>query len=192
MGYLILGLLMFVGVHSVRMVAPQWRDRMRTRFGVAVWKLLYSASSLAGLVLVIWGFGVAREQPVVLWTPPVALRYVTDVLTMVAFVLLCAAYVPGNHIKARVHHPMVLAVAVWALAHLLSNGMLAHAVLFGSLLVWAACSFMSGWRRDRVAGEVYAAGEIARTVLTLLLGVVTWALTASWLHGLTIGMRPLL
>jgi uncharacterized membrane protein len=190
MSYLILGLVIFLGVHSVRMVASAWRDRMRTRFGEAIWKLLYSALSVTGLGLVIWGFGVAREQPLVLWTPPAALRYVTDVLTVVAFVLLCAAYVPGNRIKARVHHPMVLSVAVWAFAHLLSNGTLTHAVLFGLLLVWAWCSFMCARRRDRAAGAVYPAGAMGRTMLTVLLGVVSWALTALWLHGLTIGIRP--
>lgn len=191
MTYLILGLIIFLGVHSVRMVADDWRTRTRRKLGVGIWKGLYSLASLAGLALVAWGFDAARDQPLLLWSPPVAMRHLAAALTLLAFVLLAAAYVPGNSIKARLHHPMVLGVKVWALAHLLSNGMLVHVVLFGSFLIWAALNFRVARRRDRAAGTVYPAGNIRATAIALALGVAAWAIFAFGLHGLLIGIKPL-
>ena len=122
MGMLILGLVLFLGVHSTRIVADGWRTAMRARLGGGAWKGLYALLSIAGFVLLVWGYGLARQQPVALWQPPAGMRHVAALLTLIAFVLLAAAYVPRNAIKARLHHPMVLAVKVWALAHLLANG----------------------------------------------------------------------
>jgi uncharacterized membrane protein len=131
MSYLVLGLVLFLGVHSVRIVADGWRTQMRARLGEGAWKGLYSVASVVGLVLVVWGYGLARQQPVVLWNPPVGMRHAASLLTLIAFVLLAAAYVPRNVFKARLHHPMVLSVKVWALAHLISNGNLASAHAVG-------------------------------------------------------------
>jgi uncharacterized membrane protein len=191
MTYLILGLIIFLGVHSIRMLADDWRTRTRQRLGEGVWKGLYSLVSLAGLALIAWGFDAARDQPVVLWVPPLFMRHVAGVLMVVSFVLLAAAYVPGNRIKSRLHHPMVLGVKVWALAHLLSNGMLVHWVLFGALLVWAVFNFRAARRRDDVAGTVYIQGRARPTIIAVVLGVTAWAVFAFGLHGLLIGVKPL-
>lgn len=189
MVYLILGLVLFIGIHSVRIGADGWRTRTIARIGEMPWKGAYSAVSLLGFVLIIWGFSQARTMPVQLWSPPLLMRHLASPLTLMAFVLLVAAYVPGNGIKARVHHPMVLAVKVWALAHLLANGNLAHVLLFGSFLVWAVFSFTAARRRDRVAAAVYAPGQMSRTVMVLVIGTAAWAVFAMWLHGLWIGIR---
>jgi uncharacterized membrane protein len=191
MTYLVLGLVIFLGVHSVRIVADDWRTHMRERLGEGTWKGLYSLLSLAGLALVVWGFGVAREQPVVLWMPPTGMRHLAGLLTLLSFVLFAAAYVPGNGIKARLHHPMAAGVKVWALAHLLSNGMLVHQILFGAFLLWAVASFAAARRRDRIARTVYAPGQVLPTVITVLLGAAAWGAVAFWLHGMLIGIRPL-
>ena len=190
MGMLILGLVLFLGVHSTRIVAEGWRSTMMRRLGAGTWKGLYALVSLVGLGLVVWGFGVAREQPYQLWAPPYFLRHVMWLLTMVAFILLAAAYVPRNAIKARLHHPMVLAVIFWALGHLLVNGNVAHVVLFGSFLVWAALSFRAARARDRVAMILYPAGTVSGTITTVLVGALAWAVVAFWAHGLLIGIRP--
>lgn len=190
MDMLIIGLVIFLGVHSVRMLAEAWRTRMRARLGAGAWKGLYSLASLAGLVLIVYGFDLAREQPVVLWTPPAGLRHAAGLLTLLAFVLLAAAYVPGNAIQARLHHPMVLGVKAWALGHLLATGMLAHLVLFGAFLLWAVANFSVSRRRDRRDGVSYAAGSTTSTVITVLLGVAAWAAFAFGLHGLLIGIKP--
>jgi uncharacterized membrane protein len=142
-------------------------------------------------VLIVWGFSLARQQPVQLWMPPRGMRHLAALLTLISFVLLAATYVPRNAIKARLHHPMVLSVKVWALAHLLANGNLAHVVLFGTFLVWAVLSFRAARARDRAAGTVYPAGTVAGTGITLVVGVAGWALFAFWAHGALIGIRPI-
>ena len=188
---LLLGLVLFLGVHSTRIVANGWRSDMIGRFGEMPWKAAYAALSIAGFVLIVWGFGLARQQPVQLWMPPRGMRHLASLLTLIAFVLLAATYVPRNAIKARLHHPMVLSVKVWALAHLLSNGNLAHVILFGTFLLWAALSFRAARARDRVAGTVYPAGTAAGTGMTVVVGVAAWALFAFWAHGALIGVRPI-
>ena len=190
MGMLILGLVLFLGVHSTRIVADGWRTAMMWRLGEKGWKGLYALLSLMGLVLVIWGFGLARQQPTALWSPPFFMRHVAWLLTLLAFVLLAAAYVPRNAIKARLHHPMVLGVMLWALAHLLANGNLAHAVLFGSFLVWAMLSFVAARGRDRASRMIYPTGTAAGTAIAVAVGALTWAVFAFWAHGLLIGIRP--
>jgi uncharacterized membrane protein len=185
---LIFGLFLFLGVHSVRMLAPLWRSRTLQSRGEGVWKGLYSVLSLVGFSLLCWGFGLARQQPVVLWVPPVGMRHVAALLMLVSWVLLVATYVPANSIKAKLHHPMLLAVKVWATAHLLANGNLADVVLFGSFLLWAVTCFISASRRDRAATAVYPAGKLLPTVMTVGVGVLAWAVFAMVLHPLLIGV----
>ncbi|ART46735.1 NnrU family protein [Acidovorax carolinensis] len=189
--YLVLGLVLFLGVHSVRIVADGWRTQTMARLGAGAWKGLYSLASAAGLVLIVWGYGLARQQPVVLWLPPVGMRHAAALLTLITFILLVAAYVPRNAIKARLHHPMVLGVKVWALAHLISNGNLADVVLFGAFLLWAVLDFRAARQRDRAQATVYASGTAAGTVATLVVGAVAWAAFAFWAHAMLIGVAPL-
>ena len=191
MNYLILGLIVFLGVHSIRIVADEWRTRTIVRLGELPWKGLYSVASLLGLGLLIWGFGLARQQPTLLWSPPTGMRHLAALLTLVSFILLAAAYVPGNAIKARLHHPMVLAVKVWALAHLLANGNLAHVLLFGAFLMWSVFNFAAARRRDRAGNIQYGRGSSGATIITVFVGLVAWLAFALWLHGLLIGVRPL-
>jgi uncharacterized membrane protein len=190
MTLLILGLVIFLGVHSARIVAEPWRTRFIAARGANAWKGLYTVLSLLGFALLLWGFGQARQQPVLLWSPPVWLRHVAALLTAVAFVILFAAYVPGNSIKARLHHPMVLGVKVWALAHLLANRTLADELLFGSFLLWAVLNFRAARARDRIAGTVYPPGRVGPTVATVVLGLAAWAAFAFWGHAALIGVRP--
>jgi uncharacterized membrane protein len=191
MAMLILGLVLFLGVHSTRIVADGWRTTMLRRLGEGPWKGLYALLSLIGFVLLVWGFGLARQQPVALWQPPAGMRHVAALLMLIAFVLLAATYVPRNAVKARLHHPMVLAVKVWALAHLLANGKLADVLLFGGFLLWAALSFRAARARDRATGASYPAGSAAGTAMTLLVGIAAWAVFSFWAHALLIGVRPL-
>jgi uncharacterized membrane protein len=190
MTLLIIGLAIFLGVHSVRIFADDWRRQQIARLGENKWKLGFSLLSAIGLALIVCGYGVARQAPVVLWNPPTGMRHLAALLTLVAFILLAAAYVPRNHLKARFHHPMVLGVKAWALAHLLANGTLADLLLFGGFLAWAVMSFIAARRRDRAAGTTYPAGSAGGTIITVGAGIVAWAAFAFWLHGLLIGVRP--
>ena len=187
---LILGLLLFLGLHSVRIVADGWRSRSIARIGQGPWKGLYTLLSLAGLALIVWGFGQARATPTVLWATPVWTRHLAALLMLVSLVLLAAAYVPGNQIKARLHHPMVLGVKAWAGAHLLANNTLAELLLFGGFLAWAVLNFRAARQRDRAAGAVYPAGTLGATLVAVLAGLLAWAVLAFWAHGWLFGVRP--
>ncbi len=182
------GLLVFLGVHSLRIFAPEWRLRMVIKHGRGVWKGAYSVLSLVGFALLCWAYGNARQQAVVLWSPPHGMRHLTALLMLFSWMLLLAAYVPGNIIKARVHHPMLLAVNVWALAHLLANGTSVQVLLFGSFFLWSVACFISVRQRDRVDGTVYPAGRISPTALTVVLGGVVWAGVTRYLHQMLIGV----
>jgi uncharacterized membrane protein len=190
MTILIIGLAIFLGMHSVRIVAEGWRVAQIARAGEITWKLGYSVLSALGLALVIWGYGLARHAPLVLWHPPIGMRHAAALLTLIAFVFVAAAYVPRNHLKARFHHPMVLGVKAWAAGHLMANGTVADVVLFGSYLAWAVASFIAARKRDRRSGAVYAAGTAAGTGTAVVVGVVAWAVFAFWLHGVLIGVKP--
>lgn len=190
MTLLILGLLLFLGTHSVRVFAEGWRSAQIARLGPNGWKGAYTLLSLAGLAMLVYGYGQARLEPVALWTPVLGLRHAASLLTLVAFILLAAAYVPRNAFKARLHHPMTLGVKTWALSHLLANHTLADVLLFGGFLLWAALVFRAARARDRAAGTVYPAGTVGGTVLSVVVGVVAWAAFAFWLHGPLIGVKP--
>ena len=187
---MVLGLVLFLGVHSTRIVADDWRGRQIARMGENGYKGLYSLVSLGGLVLLIWGYGLTRTTPVELWSAPIWTRHLASLLTMAAFVLLAAAYVPGTRLKAAVGHPMVLGVKVWAVAHLLSNGRLADLVLFGAFLVWSVVLYAASRRRDRRLGIRYPAGAVSRDALAIVVGLGAWAAFAFWLHAALIGVRP--
>lgn len=190
MSWMILGLVVVLGVHSVRLFADSWRTQTIARIGRPVWMGLYSIASLAGFVLLVWGFSLVREQPLLLWSPPPALRHLAAALTLVAFVLLTAAYVPRNGLKARLHQPLVLGVTLWALAHLLANGTLAHVILFGAILLWGLVSLRDSRQRDRREGTQYPPGAAVATAVTWVLGALSWLVFALWLHGQLIGIRP--
>ena len=187
---LIVGLLIFLGVHSVRIFAEPWRTGVRARIGENAWKGAYSVASLAGFALLVWRYGQARLDPVPLWAPMLWARHLAALLMLVSFILLAAAYVPGNGIKARVHHPMVLGVKVWALAHLLANHTLADLLLFGGFLVWAVLCFRAARQRDRAAGTVYSPGSLPMTLVTVVAGTAAWAGFSFWAHAAWIGVRP--
>jgi uncharacterized membrane protein len=187
---LILGLVVFLGIHSTRIVAEGPRQAFIAQRGEKAWKGLYTVVSLVGFALLVWGYGQARQQPVVLWAAPTWLRHVAALLTLISFVLLAAAYVPRNAIKARLHHPMTVGVKVWAFAHLIANNTLADVLLFGGFLAWSIATFAAARRRDRANGTTYAAGTASGTAITMVIGVVTWVAFALWLHGPLIGVRP--
>ena len=188
--YLVAGLILFLGVHSARIVAEDWRTRTIARMGANAWKGLYSLLSIAGFVLLVWGYGEARQQGVVLYEPPVFTRHIAGLLMLISLVLLAAAYVPRNHIKAKLHHPMIIGVKVWAFAHLLANGRLSDVVLFGVFLAWAIADFIAARKRDRRLGTVYPQGDELRTVVTVVAGVVAWAVLVAGLHRWLIGVPP--
>ena len=183
---LVAGLVIFLGVHSIRIVAPAWRDRMVERLGAAGWKGVHSVASLAGFVLIVAGYSAARLEPVVLYYPPFWLRHVTMLLMLPVFVLLIAAYLPGR-IRTAVKHPMLTATKAWALSHLLANGMLADVLLFGGFLAWAVLDRIAVGRRPQPAPSA-ARPPLANDVIAVVGGLVLYAAFSMWLHQPLIGV----
>lgn len=190
MSALIAGLVIFLGMHFIHILAPQWRAAQITRLGANAWKGFFTVASLFGFGLLVWGYGEARLTPTVIWEPPFALRHLASLLMLPAFIVLVAAYVPGNRIKAVVGHPMTASVKLWAFAHLMVNGTLADILLFGSFLVWAVMSFVTGRKADRASGKTYPVGPVSRTVITVVIGSAVFALFAGFLHTKLVGVSP--
>jgi uncharacterized membrane protein len=187
---LIAGLIVFLGVHSVAIVAPGLRASMRARLGEGGWKALYSVVSLAGFVAICYGFGLAREAaPVVLYSPPFWLRHVTLLLMLPVFPLLFAAHLPGR-IKSAAKHPMLAGVKLWAFAHLLSNGRLVDVLLFGSFLAWAVVDRISLKRRPAQAVRDLPARPWNDAV-AILAGLAFYALFVLWAHLRLFGVAPM-
>lgn len=186
MGVLIAGLVVFLGVHSVSIVADPWRQRMVAAMGELPWKALYSVVALVGFVLMVWGYGLARQEPVVLYVPPSWLRHLNMLLMLPVFPLLLAAYLPGR-ISAAAKHPMLAAVKLWALAHLLVNGMLADVLLFGGLLAWAVVDRISLKRRAEPSVPRLPATK-ANDVIAVVGGLVLYGAFVAWLHGALFGV----
>lgn len=191
MSLLLLGLLLFLGTHSIRIVAEDWRSRQYARLGEQRWKGAYSIVALAGFVLLVWGYGQSRLAPVELWSPPLWTRHVAVLLMLPSMLLLVAAYVPGNRIKAALGHPMVAGTKLWAFAHLICNGRLGDIVLFGAFLVWSVASFLAARKRDRIAGTRYPVQGAARDVGVLAAGLLLWVGFTFWGHAWLIGVAPL-
>lgn len=191
MALLILGLVIFLGVHSTRVFADPWRARMVQRIGPMPWKGLYSVFSIVGFIVIVIGFRQARQESTVLYVTPDWMKHVTALLMMLAMMLFVAAYVPKNWFKAKFHHPQVLSVKTWAFAHLLSVGVMADVVLFGAFLVWAIVLYAVSRRRDRENNVAYPPGNAIGTTITVAAGLVAWSVFALLLHGPLIGVRPL-
>jgi len=192
MTYLIAGLLLFLGVHSIAIVAPAWRDGMAARLGDASWKAIYALVSVIGFVMLVHGYGLARAEPMVLYTPPMWMRHVASLLMLPVFPLLLATYLPGR-IKAAVKHPMLTATKAWALAHLLVNGNLADVLLFGGFLAWAVADRIAvGKRAVQRKPVVTGAPSRMNDVLAIVGGLVLYVVVIAWAHQRFIGVPPML
>ena len=208
MTQLILGLILFLGAHSVRIWADGWRNQTIEAYGEKAFKGVYALVSILGFYLLVVGYGEARLQTVALWNPPIFTKHISMLLMLLSSILLMATYIPRNHFKMRLGHPMVLSVKVWALSHLLANGNLADLVLFGSFLIWAVLNFRSARARDRAlllnlnvteeaTGESIAESESAHqpkllsTIITLVGGIAIWALITFVLHAKIVGVSPM-
>lgn len=186
---LVLGLVLFFAAHSARIVAPRFRDRMVTQHGEERWKGFVTLLSIAGIVLIVWGYGLARADPVVIWQPPIWTRHLALLLMVPVFVLIAAAYLPGR-IKATLKHPMLAGVKLWALAHLLANGTLAAIVLFGGFLAWAVVDRVSLKRREGAPPLTVARASPLNDAAAVAIGLAVYVLFVLYLHRLLFGAAP--
>ena len=186
----IVGLVLFLGIHSVSIVARGWRDAQIAQRGEGAWKGIYSVVSLIGFGLLIYGYGIARQSPLVLYTPPTMLRHVALLLMLPVFPLLLAAYLPGR-IQRAAKHPMLLAVKFWATAHLLANGTLVDVLLFGGFLAWAVLDRIAVKRRAVPSAVPGAPPSSANDVIAVVGGLAIYGVFLVWVHAWLIGVAPL-
>lgn len=191
MSYLVIGLLVFLGAHSVAIVAPAWRSAMIERLGDATWKALFTVAAVIGFILLVHGYGLARADPQVLYNPPPFMRHVAALLMLPVFPLLLAAYLPGR-IKLAVKHPMLVATKAWALSHLLVNGTVADVLLFGGFLAWAVADRIAAGKRAVPRRTPAAPTSRWNDLIAVVGGLVLYVVFVAWAHEQLIGVVPIL
>jgi uncharacterized membrane protein len=209
MELMFLGLVLFFACHSLNIYAPGTRARLVERLGALPFKALYALISLAGLACIFSGHPQAFAQMDWGWSPPTFTKHLNALLMLVACIFLVSAYIPKNHIKARLKHPMILSVKIWAFGHLLANGEGANIVLFASFLIWSVLSFKAARKADKAAtllaqtessahNEPNAVPSDAQrakplsTLLCVLAGAAVWVMMIGWLHFKWFGVYPII
>ncbi|TYL47407.1 NnrU family protein [Marinomonas sp. IMCC 4694] len=190
---LVIGLVIFFGVHSIGMFAPKWRERAMAREGSLRWKLRFGMITLIATGFIIMGYMQMRVEPVWLWFPPLWTRHASALMMLVALFFVGSAFIPNSTMKNKMGYPLWIAVKIWALAHLLSNGTLADVMVFGGFLVWAIVGFAVYRRRDRKAGVVYKTSDkssLRPNIVSLVFAMVSWIMIAFHLHLALIGVAP--
>jgi len=190
---LIVGLILFLGVHLVP-TSPELRDGLKERIGEAPYKAIFSLLSIAGLAIIVLGFHKLQLHPgknPILWDPPVWTRHIAVALMLPAMILLVAAVIPSR-IRTAVRHPMLIAIKTWALAHLLANGDLGAMLLFGSFLAFAVYDRISLKRRAVQAPPVSVlAPHAINDVIVVVVGVALYAALLMGGHQWLIGVAPI-
>jgi uncharacterized membrane protein len=191
MTLLVLGLVIFLGLHSTRIVSESGRERAIARIGEGPWKGIYSLVSVVGFVLIVWGFARARYDAAQVWTPLAGARHITMLLMLVALILFASFIFKRSHIAVMTHHPMLWSVLLWSAGHLFANGSAADLVLFGAFFVWSAADLVSSYARDRRNGVVYPEPQLGATAGAVVAGLVVYALLIGGLHLWLFGVSPL-
>lgn len=191
MTWLVAGLILFLGVHSFSMLRGA-REAVVAGLGSEMaFKALYSLLSLVGFILIIVGFADYRAAGMIpLWNPPSWGRHVAMLLLLLAFVSLAATYIP-SHIRSSLKHPMIIAVILWAISHLLANGDLGSVVMFGGFLAWGVIARVSMGGRTRAifaAAPLSPPTGIRNDLAIIVAGVALYAVTLIWLHPNFIGV----
>ncbi len=185
MAMLVFGLILFLGIHSISIVALPLRDKLVAKSENG-WKAFYTVVSVAGLYFIAQGYGAARLEPVLLYTSPSWFRHLAYLLMLPAMILLIAPYFPGK-IKQITKHPQLIAVKLWAFSHLLVNGTLADVVLFGGFLAWAVADRISMKKRQerKVSG---LNPSVKNDVMAVVIGLILAGIFVRYLHAKLIGM----
>lgn len=192
MALLVLGIVVFLGIHLVRSFAPGVRAAVIKRSGAASWRAIHGIASVVGLALIVIGFDQARATTGMLYTPPIFMAHIALALMLIASICLVAAFLPSGKIRVATKHPAILAIKIWALAHLIANGETASVLLFGAFLAWGVIlriSMKKRWRAGEIANPAFVSYryDLAAAVLgAALYGVIVWRL-----HELVIGVSPI-
>jgi len=184
MTFLVCGLILFLGIHSVSIFADQWRNDQVAKLGALTWKVIYSLISIVGIVLMTVGYLEARPQPITIWSPPPWAWQITVYFSLVSLILIAAAYVPNNLIKQKLKDPMLVGVIVWALCHLTTIGSLAGILLFGGFLIWGMIDLVSCRARRSKRPPAQEKASVVMTLATIAAGTVAFLPFAHIAYGI--------
>ena len=183
---LIVGLIVFFAAHAF-VTFRGARAAAIERLGLTAYRALFALVAIAGLAVIVWGYGEYRAHDwVQIWSPPAFMRHITVGLMLIAVIIFTAAVIP-SHIKVWLHHPMLAGIKTWALAHLLSNGDLGSILLFGSFLVWGVGTRVAAKRRGDL-GVTTAPVGWTNDVIVVVLGVVIFLALGYAFHPIVIGV----
>src|SRR6478736_1131603 len=184
---MILGLALFFAAH-VFTTKREARAQAIARLGEGTYKILYALASIAGLALIVWGFGHYRADGWIdVWYPPKAMKHITVALMLPAVILVVASYLRGR-IYSTLKHPMLAGVKLWAAAHLLANGDLGSIILFGSCLAWAVFDRISLKRRGEAGGPPIPGGGPTNDLIAIAVGVIAYLALGFAFHPAVIGV----
>lgn len=189
MALFIIGLVLFLGIHLLRVIAPGVRASMVASMGANAFRGIYSLVSIVSLCLLIYGFGMARQDTGILYDPPIFLRHITLLLMLFALIVLVAGFLPSGYIAAYTKHPQILSIKIWAFAHLLANGETVQVILFAAFLAWGVVMRIA-YKRRALNGEITERAYKSWTydVVAVVIGVVLYGLFFWRLHELLIGV----
>ncbi|SBS32784.1 NnrU protein [Marinomonas spartinae] len=188
---LVIGLVMFFVLHSVQIMAPKWREEGMLRHGKMRWQMRFGMGALISVAFIWMGFTQVRLDPTWIWLPPAWIRQVSSLLMLFSFYFAACALIPGTKLKAMTGRPFLLAVKLWAFAHLISNGKLEDIIIFGSFLVWSIVAYAVLRRRDRAEGIKHDYIGIHMDLAAFTITMITWFGMVFYFHKLLFGVAPL-
>jgi uncharacterized membrane protein len=184
---MVVGLVLFLGAH-VFTTRRATRANVIARLGEGTYKIIYTVAALVGLALICWGFSQYRADGwIQVWTPPRAFKHINMLLMLFAVILVVAAYIRGN-IYAKLKHPMLAGVKLWAVGHLLANGDLGGIILFGAILAWAVYDRISLKRRTDPGSPPIPVGGIGSDVIAVVVGIIAYLALAFAFHPVVLGI----
>ncbi|MBO9125117.1 MULTISPECIES: NnrU family protein [unclassified Rhizobium] len=192
MQLLILSLILFIGLHLIRVIVPDFRRSMIDKLGKPVWGAVHGILSIVTLLFLAYAFDQARGMYGTLYNPPIWMAHITLTLMLIAMICLVAGFLPAGHIRAKLKFPLLVAIKIWALSHLLANGEPEAIVLFVAFLAWAVLlriSMKQRLRNGEITLPVFVSAKY--DLYAVIIGAVLWAVILFKLHELVIGVSPL-
>ena len=193
MTLLVAGLVLFIATHLLRPIAPGLRNAAIAALGKPGWMALHGIASLVSLALIAYGFVVARENGgEMLYYPPAFLSHIALTLMLIASICLVAGFLPAGHIRTKLKFPILVAIKIWALAHLLANGESYSVLLFVTVLAWAVILRIT--LKKRIAtGETKLPVFVSAKydAISVVIGLVLYLAIVFKLHEWVIGVSPL-
>jgi uncharacterized membrane protein len=181
MTLLLIGIVIFAGIHLLAMLYPSARDGLQERLGEGPYKGLFSLVSVLGLGLMIYGFYTTRgtlEPEDYLYTPAPWTRHAAMGLVLLAFIFLGASH-GKSYLKLWLKQPMSIGFGLWAFAHLLANGDRPGAVLFASILGLAVLDIILSTMRGKIP---HHEPQVKSDVRAVIIGIVLYLIFLLGFH----------